>query len=201
VPAPWPWARRRRPPPARPRTRALAGVGVLLALFCATRAGAHPHAYVDYAIALRAGTQIDGIGLVFTFDEQFSSLLRYHAQWQTGATPSERYAASLRQLPYEIDASYNGAHVALEDPEDVQFLDEGGRITCRFRVRLRTALVPPGVIVISVEDPGFYLAFALRAGDPAEVQASASARLACQRGGASSGAPRGVRCVYRLEPD
>jgi Protein of unknown function (DUF1007) len=131
-------------------------------------AQAHPHALVVYSIVLSLPPGgVDRIGFVFTFDPLFSAII-----------------------------AFNGMPVALETPTDLQVSTEGGQVTYRFAVPLRGRLLPPGTIDISVDDPGMFAAFALRAAAPVEIYASGPSVASCGRAQTATGAPGPVRCQY-----
>ncbi len=183
-------------PPGRRVAAGLGSAGALVAAL-ADAAPAHPHVLVVYSVALPAGARgIEAIGFVFTFDEPFSALIRYEAQWVEPARAAEHHARTLRQLPHEIAVSYDGVPVPLEEPVDLAVAMDGGQVTFRFRVPLRAPLAPPGTLDISVDDPGLFTAFVLRDPTPVEVEAAAAHPVTCARARAPSGAPGPLRCRY-----
>ena len=186
------------------RLRALprvAAIGAVWLLLHAAGAVAHPHLYIDYGVILPVGPQsIDDVGFVFTFDVQYSAMIRYATQAAGGAGAAERHAGVLRQLPYEIEINYNGAPVALDEPSDLRVTDNGGKLTYEFRVRLPTPLAPPGTIDITVQDHGMYAAFAPRPFTPVEVKASGPATATCEQTPPPNLATGQIRCRYGAAP-
>jgi ABC-type uncharacterized transport system substrate-binding protein len=163
----------------------------ILVLAAANSAHAHPHAFVVYSVVLPLGAQgLDRVGFVFTFDPRFSAVILSDLP----ADRSRPDPRTLGQIPFEVEVAYNGIPVALEPPTDLAISTEGGQVSYRFTVPLQTILVPPGAIDIRVEDPGFFVAFSLRAAAPAEIQTSGPATATCRRVLSSSGAPGPLRC-------
>lgn len=165
-------------------------------------ASAHPHVYVVYSVVLPLGSErVERIGFVFTFDVLFSAILLRDAGQGDAETVSRNHARMLEQIPHEIEVSFNGAPVALESPTDLQVSSAGGRVTYRFMMPLRTALLPPGTIDITVDDPGVFAAFVLRTPGPVDVEGTGAFTAVCDRAQKPTGAPGPVRCVYgRAEP-
>jgi ABC-type uncharacterized transport system substrate-binding protein len=157
-------------------------------------APAHPHVYVVYSVVLPAGPTVEAIGLVFTFDEPFSAMIRTAAAWGGAARAAASHAQILRQLPHEIEITYDGAPVALEPPTGLEVGRDGERVVYRFRVPLRRPLRAPGTLEVRVDDPGFYTAFALQAPDPVEVHGPGA--VTCARATTPGGAPGPLRCTY-----
>ena len=179
----------------------MAAIGAVWLLLHAGGAVAHPHLYIDYAVILAVGPRsIDDIGFVFTFDVQYSAMIRYATQAAGAAGAAERHAGVLRQLPYEIEINYNGAPVALDEPTDLRVTDNGGKLIYEFRVRLLTPLAPPGTLDITVQDYGMYAAFAPRPFTPVEVKASDTATATCERTQPPSVGTGQIRCRYGAVP-
>jgi ABC-type uncharacterized transport system substrate-binding protein len=189
------WSRRR----ARWRRRGVPFLAILL-IGGAGGAQAHPHALVVYSIVLSLPPDgVDRIGFVFTFDPLFSAVILRTAGDGDPDDVLRNHEGSLRQLPFEIEITFNGTRVAMEAPTNLQVSTEGGQITYRFAVPLRNRLLPPGTIDIGVDDPGMFVAFALRASAPVEVHASGPFAASCERVQTPTGAPGPVRCQY-VEP-
>ena len=179
--------------------RRLAGVlAVGLILLAARTAPAHPHVYVVYSMVLPLGPQgVEHVGFVFTFDALFSAILLRDAGQGDVETVARNHARMLEQIPHEIEITFNGAPVGLEPATGLQVSTEGGRVTYRFVMPLRTPLVPPGTIDITVDDPGVFAAFVLRTPEPVDVQGAGVFTATCDRARTSTGAPGPVRCEYR----
>jgi ABC-type uncharacterized transport system substrate-binding protein len=186
------WSRR-----AATSRRVAALLGIALA-WGGAGVGAHPHAFVVYSIVLPLSPEgVDRVGFVFTFDPMFSAVILHTAGGpKAGSTHHER---SLRQVPFEIEIAFNGSPVALDAPTALRVSTAEGQVTYRFVVPLRDRLRPPGTIDISVDDPGMFAAFALRAAAPVEIEASGPHRTSCHRALTPTGAPGPVRCEY-LDP-
>jgi ABC-type uncharacterized transport system substrate-binding protein len=170
-------------------------LGLLLGAGAGT-AHAHPHAYVLYSVVLPLGPAgAEALGFVFTFDPLYSAVILADAARSDPAEAPAAHARILRQLPFEIEATFNGAPLALGAPTDVQVTETAAQVTYRFRVPLAAPLRPPGTLDISVEDHGYFLAFALRAAAPVEVQTAwDGATASCARARRPSGAPGPLRC-------
>jgi ABC-type uncharacterized transport system substrate-binding protein len=139
---------------------------------------------------------VDRIGFVFSFDPLFSAIILRNVGEGDAVDVLRNHERSLRQLPFEIEIAFNGMPVALETPTDLQVSTEGGQVKYRFAVPLRDRLLPPGTIDISVDDPGMFAAFALRAEAPVEIYASGPFAASCERALTATGAPGPVRCQY-----
>jgi ABC-type uncharacterized transport system substrate-binding protein len=177
-----------------------AAAGFFLLLH-AVSAGAHPHVFVEYSVMLPVGPQrIEGIGFAFAFDALASTMIRYTTESRGPATVVERHASVLRQLPHEIEVTYNGVPVMLDQPIDLEVTEADGKFTYRFRVPLKVPLVPPGTLDISVQDHGLFAAFAVRPFAPVEVQASGPETASCERALTPTGAPGPIRCLYGRAP-
>lgn len=181
-------------------TVAIGLMGLLLGAGTIT-AAAHPHTYVIYSVVLPLGPRgIEGIGFVFTFDPMFSAVILADVDRGDPAEAAARHLRSLRQLPHEIDVTFNGAPVALAPPTDVQVTRAGAQLTYRFLVPLAAPLLPPGTLDITVEDHGYFAAFVLRSGDPVEVVGSGVSSATCARARTPTGAPGPLRCEYAGAP-
>jgi ABC-type uncharacterized transport system substrate-binding protein len=158
---------------------------------------AHPHVYVVYSVVLPLGPRgLDGVGFVFTFDELFSTVILQEAGRGDPATVARNHARSLRQIPYEIEVTFNGVPVPTDEPTDLRVTTEGGQVTYRFVVPLKAPLLPPGTIDVKVDDPGFFTAFVLRPSVPVEVKPSGAFTATCERARMPTGAPGPIRCQY-----
>jgi ABC-type uncharacterized transport system substrate-binding protein len=186
------------------RLRVAALLAILLACG-APGAQAHPHALIVYSIALSLSPDgVDRVGFVFTFDSLFSAIILRDVGEGDPAVVLRNHERSLRQVPFEIQIAFNGAPVELESPTDLRVSTAGGQVTYRFVVPLRGRLLAPGTIDISVDDPGMFAAFALRAAAPVEIEASGPFTASCHRARTPTGAPGPVRCQYlesRETPD
>jgi ABC-type uncharacterized transport system substrate-binding protein len=183
-----------RPRPCWPRRLAWV-LGVLLGAAPAA-APAHPHAYVVYSVVLPLGPRgLEAIGLVFTFDPLYSAVILADAG-RADPPDAAAHARILRQLPWEIELTFNGAPVAAGAPTGLQVAASGAQVTYRFLLPLATPLRPPGTLDITVEDHGYFLAFALRAAAPVEIVSSGEATASCARARTPTGAPGPLRCQY-----
>ena len=163
---------------------------------------AHPHALVVYSIVLSLPPGgVDRVGFVFTFDPLFSAIILRNAGEGDPADVLRNHEASLRQLPFEIEIAFNGAPVPMEAPTNLQVSTGGGQVTYRFAVPLRGRPLPPGTIDIAVDDPGMFVAFALRAAAAVEIHASGPFAASCERGQTPTGAPGPIRCQYVASHD
>jgi ABC-type uncharacterized transport system substrate-binding protein len=170
---------------------------VVLVACGAAIARAHPHVFIVHSVVLPVKAHgVDGVGFVFTFDALFSAIILRDAGQGDAETVSGNHARILRQLPFEVEVTFNGVPVALEEPTDLSVTTAGGRVTYRFLVPFRTPLLPPGTIDISVDDSGFFAAFVLRDPDPVQIQASGAFVVTCERARTSTGAPGPLRCRY-----
>ncbi len=175
----------------------MAALVAILVVGGARSTPAHPHALVVYSIVLSvAPPGVDRVGFVFTFDPLFSAVLLREAGQGDPVSVSRHHERILQQIPFEIEIAFNGAPVALEQPADLHVTIAGGRVTYRFVVPLRSRLLPPGTIDISVEDPGLFAAFALHGADPVEVQNAGAFTATCDRAQTPTGAPGPLRCQY-----
>ena len=180
---------------ARRRLACLLAAGLVLP--AARSVPAHPHTDVVYSVVLRLGAKgVESVGFVFSFDPLFSAILLRNAGEGDPEIIARNHTAGLRQIPFEIEITYNGIPVALEPPTDLRVTTAGGRVTYRFVVPLRSPLHPPSTIDITVDDPGFFAAFSLRSPDPVDVQATGGATAVCDRARTSTGAPGPIRCEY-----
>jgi ABC-type uncharacterized transport system substrate-binding protein len=171
-----------------------------LATFLVGEAGgaqAHPHALVVYSIVLSLPPGgVERVGFVFTFDPLFSAIILRNAGEGDSADVLRSHEGSLRQLPFEIEIAFNGTPVPVEAPTNLEVSTGGGQVTYRFAVPLRERLLPPGTIDIGVDDPGMFVAFALRAAAPVEIHASGPFAASCERAQTPTGAPGPIRCQY-----
>ena len=180
-------------------------VPALLAVLLASGAAsaqAHPHALIVYSIALTLSADgVDRVGFAFMFDPLFSAIILRDVGEGDPVVVLSKHERSLRQVPFEIEIAFNGAPVELESPTDLRVSTAGGQITYRFVVPLRGRLLPPGTIDVSVDDPGMFAAFALRAAAPVEIEASGPFTASCHRARTPTGAPGPVRCQYLESPE
>lgn len=184
-------------PPLRGGQRPVAWLLAILIVVGADSTAAHPHAYVVYSLVLPLGPHgVESVGFVFTFDPIFSAVILQDAGQDGPVSGSGSHARILRQLPYEIEITFDGVPVASDPPTGLEVTIAGGQVTYRFLVPLRTPLLPPGTIDIAVDDPGVFAAFALRGSAPVEVRTSGPFTASCERARSASGAPGPIRCQY-----
>jgi ABC-type uncharacterized transport system substrate-binding protein len=179
------------------RRRSLVWLLVSLVTVGTGSANAHPHVYVVYSIVLPLGPcGVDRVGFVFTFDPMFSTTILRDASEGDPASVAANHARILRQIPHEIAVMFNGLPVELDPSIDLEATVAGGQVTYRFVVPLRAPLPAPGTIDIIVDDPGVFVAFALRGFAPVDVRAGGPFTASCSRARTPSGAPGPVRCQY-----
>ncbi|WP_108261425.1 DUF1007 family protein [Mangrovicoccus ximenensis] len=153
-----------------PRLIRISSVAMAAAL-CGAAAFAHPHAYVDAALALVT----DGAGRLVAVQVDWAyggadsrEILGSRGYLEDGVvTPEELEALATREIdwavvPGDLAAEQAGRALELGPIAEPVALWENERITLRHVRRLAAPLDPAaGPVLLKVYDPGFYTAYSL----------------------------------------
>jgi ABC-type uncharacterized transport system substrate-binding protein len=184
----------------------LLGAAILLVLSvgAVTPVRAHPHVFVDVAVAVSFGERgLEAVHLTWTFDERYSASLFFGLDRDDsgGFTPAailglERHVRGLEPLGFLVDVQVNGAAVAVTGLRDFRAAIEGDRVVNTFTLPVSPPDSSEGVVTINVADPGFYIAFSLL--EPVPVEAVGIYQVDCRVArDVQTKRPEGVRCDYR----
>lgn len=146
-------------------------------LLSAAPATAHPHVWVvaKAEIVFDEAQRFAGIRHSWTFDEAYSALMTINLDAdKDGAPDADRLAelaktnlASIAEFGFFTHAKANGKPVAFGMPEAPRQTFSEGRLHLEFMLPVKTPMALPKVMVLSVNDPGFFVAFSLAPGPDA----------------------------------
>jgi len=141
---------------------------------------AHPHVWVvtKSEIVFDGSQRFAGIRHSWTFDEAYSALMTINLDSdKDGAPDPDKLAelaktnlASVAEFEFFTHAKANGRPVVFGTPEAPRQTFSEGRLRLEFILPVKTPMPPPKVMVLSVNDPSFFVAFSLAPGpDPISV--------------------------------
>jgi len=190
------------------RARALAALFLLAAgLTLADRGAAHPHVFVDHSLVILLDRdELVGIELSWVYDELTSSMLlqtfdtnrdRTLSPVET-ATLGQKYLDTLRQESYFVDVRVDGKPWKIRGARDLRARVDGDRLVLAFTLPLGVRLQATGTVEIRVDDPTYFVAFALQPKGALQVRADARYAVTCR----VVSDPKAedfetVRCAYR----
>ena len=158
----------------------LAGILVAASLGAPAPAAAHPHVFIDYAVAmLFDDAGVVGARVTWTFDEMYSSML-FHDY--TSRPQGQLSAADIKKLEeeafkatadyhYFIDLTLNGAAVTVTEFRDFTARYEQHRMIYSFTVPIHDpARSGPSTLELAAFDHEFYIDFELAKRKPVTVQ-------------------------------
>jgi ABC-type uncharacterized transport system substrate-binding protein len=177
----------------------------LALLLAASTASAHPHVFADATVEVRFGARgLEGVRFAWAHDEFTSALIQQ--TYDRAATGRFSPAAMreieakemdpLRSFGYFVSVAVNGAAVPVTAIREFAVEAVKGRVTYLFTVPVPPPAAPSGTITINVDDPSWYMAFALV--EPVRVQAPPAYEVACRLArDEQTNRPEGIKCSYR----
>ncbi len=142
----------------------------LAAGLVAQAAQAHPHVWVSARteIVLDAKRSLVGLRHVWTFDPAYSAYQTLNLDSrQKGVPDADKLAAlgrtniaSIAEYGYFTQAKLNGRDVAFATPTDTTLAFRDGRLVLSFLLPTKTP-ASARVLALTVDDPDFFVAFAL----------------------------------------
>jgi ABC-type uncharacterized transport system substrate-binding protein len=158
------------------RVRAVA-TATFVFLASVAPAAAHPHVWVvaKSEIVFDEAQRMAGIRHSWTFDEAYSALMTINLDTnKDGAPDADKLAelaktnlASVAEFDFFTHAKANGKPVVFGVPEDPRQTFSDGRLHLEFMLPLKSPMAAPKVMVLSVSDPSFFVAFSLAPGPDA----------------------------------
>ena len=163
--------------PSRFRPVALGLVATIVLLLGAAPACAHPHVWIvaKSEIVFDAARKFAGIRQTWTFDEAYSAFMTINLDSKRDGVPDpDKLAAlattnltSIAESGFFTQAKANGREVVFGPPEAVLQTFAKGRLTLSFLLPLKAPAAPPRVMVMTVDDPSFFVAFSFGSGEDA----------------------------------
>jgi ABC-type uncharacterized transport system substrate-binding protein len=170
-------------------------------------AWAHPHVWVDYAVGLTV--RADGTAsfeVEWTYDELWSEVLLETAD----ANRDKRFAPDevaaftrqhldpLKRGNYFLEVRVDRRPVRVEALRGVRLTLAGDRLTVAFEVSLGVLAAPTGTVEMRIDDPVYFVAFALETKRPIRVTGPTPWLVKC-RGVTQPGTGEldVVQCTYR----
>jgi ABC-type uncharacterized transport system substrate-binding protein len=149
---------------------------VLLLALLMTPGGAvaHPHVFVDHAIALLLqGDTLAGLELTWVYDELNSEMLlqAVDANHDRKLSPAEvvtldrKYLQTLREDGFFVTVRVDGKPWAIRAARDLRARVDGDKLTLVFTTPIEAPLAAAGTIEVRVDDPTYFVAFALQKKD------------------------------------
>jgi ABC-type uncharacterized transport system substrate-binding protein len=147
--------------------RIAALVGMLTAL-ASSPALAHPHVFVDYAVALvLVGDRVTGVRLTWTFDDLFSGfILQEFDQDRNGVLSAPevqrigaKHLSEFKRVGYYTTINLNGNPVTVPEAREFRVTVARGLVTYEFTVPLAAPLASTTAIEVWVDDPVYYIAY------------------------------------------
>jgi ABC-type uncharacterized transport system substrate-binding protein len=166
-----------RHPSARVRAACALAAAASVTLVSVAPAAAHPHVWVEAKseIVFDEAQRFAGIRQFWTFDEAYSALMTINLDGdKAGAPDADKLAelaktnlASIAEFEFFTHAKANGKPVAFGPPEAPRQTFSQGRLHLEFLLPLKNPMAHPKVMVLSVNDPSFFVAFSLAPGPDA----------------------------------
>jgi ABC-type uncharacterized transport system substrate-binding protein len=167
----------------------VAGVILAAALSSAMPAAAHPHVFIDYAVALQfeAGA-LKSVRMTWTFDEMYSSMLFHDYTSRPRGPLSSADVSRLQKGAFEdtadyhyfVDVKLNGKALEVKKVTDFTAKFEKHRMTYAFTVPISgPAAVGPNALEIDAFDNEFYIDFELVDRDAVSVEQGEDLGVAC----------------------
>jgi ABC-type uncharacterized transport system substrate-binding protein len=159
--------------------------------------------FVDCRVGVRFGDEgLEAVRLAWTFDGDTSAaLLERFPPVAEGFSLSaiqqmeREHARQFEPLGFLVEVRVNDARVPVDRVQGFGARVEGGLVTHTFTAPV-TARSTGGVVQIDVDDPGFYIAFALV--EPVVVEAAGPYLVDCRVArDPVSQRPEGVKCSYQ----
>ena len=154
-----------------------AAVILLLAWLAAPgNVAAHPHVFVDHAIALvLQGDTLAGVELTWVYDELNSEMLlqAVDANHDRKLSPAEivtldrKYLQTLREDGFFVTVRVDGKPWPIRAAKDLRARVDGDKLTLVFSAPVEAPLAAAGTIEVRVDDPTYFVAFALQKKDAA----------------------------------
>ena len=189
-----------------PGRRACLGALAALALLLGVApASAHPHVWVvaKSEIVFDAGKKLTGVRQTWTFDEAYSAYMTINLDSKHDGVPDPDKLAdlaktnltSIAEFGFFTQAKANGKEVVFGPPEAPVQTFANRRLTLSFLLPLKAPIAPPRVMVMSVDDPSFFVAFSFAGGDEAVRFAGAPTGCALNVNRAAQVAEEGKQIV------
>jgi ABC-type uncharacterized transport system substrate-binding protein len=135
---------------------------------------AHPHVWVvaKSEIVFDETHRFTGIRHFWTFDEAYSAFMTINLDANKDGVPdpdkladlAKTNMASVAEFEFFTHAKANGKPVAFGQPEQPRQTFSEGRLHLEFMLPVKNPMPPPKVMVLSVDDPSFFVAFSLAPG-------------------------------------
>src|SRR5215510_1320832 len=151
-------------------------------------AAAHPHVFVDYAVAvLVTGETVEGIRLTWTFDDLFSGFIlqEFDADRNQSLSPEEirrieqKHLAEFQKAGYYTTVNVNGAPAVVPPARAFRASVANGIVTYEFVLPVKVPLATTTALEVVVDDPIYYIAYIPVTVTP-QAQAVGAYTLACR---------------------
>jgi len=148
--------------------RVAAATALVVLALGATRAGAHPHAWIDYTVTVRFGADgPEGVRVDWAFDEMLSELIiqkydsdrdgKFSAR-ETRALEQDHFSR-LKDFNWFVEVKVDGTAIPVKDPKDFEAQNVKGQLHYLFIVPIPRATRREGTVEVNVVDATFYTAF------------------------------------------
>jgi ABC-type uncharacterized transport system substrate-binding protein len=146
-------------------------------MLAAAPAVAHPHVWVvaKSEIVFDEARRFTAVRQSWTFDEAYSAFMTINLDANKDGVPdADKLAdlattnlASLAEFEFFTHAKANGKPVAFGLPEEPRQTFSEGRLHLEFMLPVKAPFPAPKVMVLTVDDPSFFVAFSLAPGPDA----------------------------------
>jgi ABC-type uncharacterized transport system substrate-binding protein len=183
-------------------------LGTVLAVTPRGPAVAHPHVFIDYVASLVvAGDRFQGIRLAWTFDDLFSGFILQEFDRDPNGTLSAaelqqieaKHLSEFQRVGYHTTLAVNGNVAALGPARELRVTLAKGIVTYEFTLPVTgpPALSSTTAIEIVIDDPSYFIAYAVTSAAPAS-QVVGRHVVECRTAHDKSGiTPDAVRCAIR----
>jgi ABC-type uncharacterized transport system substrate-binding protein len=140
-------------------------------------AAAHPHVWVvaRTELVFDDANRLAAIRDTWTFDEAYSAFMTMNLAPNHEGKPDQDKLNELAKTNLDSVAEFgffthgraNGKPLVFAEPEAPAQTFSNGRLNLTFTLPLRTPIAPPKVMVMTIDDPSFFVAFSLAAGNEA----------------------------------
>jgi ABC-type uncharacterized transport system substrate-binding protein len=190
------------------RLRAFVAPAMLVLALVPASAHAHPHAWIDYEVTVRFGSDgPEGVRVDWAFDEMLSSLIiqKYDTDRDGTLSPAEsraierEHVAALKDFNYFVELRVDGTVVPVTAIKDFEARSVSGQLHYLFTVPIPRAARQEGVVDVNVTDPTYYSAFTMTA-KPISSEGGPNYRIECTVVmDPKTKLREGLRCTYRRQ--
>jgi ABC-type uncharacterized transport system substrate-binding protein len=168
----------------------------------------HPHVFVDHAVGLVVAGDRVRLELTWAFDELTSEMIlaSFDTNRDKVLSPAESAAIGrqhfqhYRMFQFFVTVSIDGQPWKVSDISDFRAAVDQDQVVCTFGAPVGGHLRATGTIEVRLDDPTYFVAFALRKQRPVTWRGEGRYTLNCQiASDAQADDFETIRCTYRRQ--